>query len=275
MKLETVTDLGIEYLFHYQPLDPARFENLLKTRTIFLSNPSSFNDPWDCKPYYDFTNLDNPRLMEWFVRVFARHTPNISEAKVRDLAEQLGDRPFLERKIHEMANISDVIERRYRIYCLTINPISTLMWSHYAKNHTGICLGFRCRNDIFCGSLRVEYRDTFPLIDITDDSPETLLLPLLAKAATWRYEQEYRLIAQEKAEKIGEGTLTTQENKISIPKNALACVIVGCLMPARQRENVSRLVHKYAEGVHLQKAVRVPNRYQIALEPWVCTSGTQ
>jgi hypothetical protein len=26
---------------------------------------------------------------------------------------------------------------RRRIYCLTPDPLSTLMWSHYAKNHTG------------------------------------------------------------------------------------------------------------------------------------------
>src|ERR1039458_3080564 len=27
-----------------------------------------------------------------------------------------------------------------RIYCLTPDPCSTLMWSHYAENHRGICL---------------------------------------------------------------------------------------------------------------------------------------
>ena len=32
--------------------------------------------------------------------------------------------------------------RQYRIYCLTENPASPLMWGHYAASHTGICLEF-------------------------------------------------------------------------------------------------------------------------------------
>ena len=270
MKLETAAERRIDHLFHYQPFDLDRLNNLLETRTVFLSNASCFNDPWDCKPYFDFTNLDDPvvyeRQVEWFVRVARRQTPNISEARIHVLTEQLRDRVFLEGKIHEMATISGSIAQRYRIYCLTTNPTSTLMWSHYAKNHTGICLGFCCQNRVFCGALRVEYLDTFPMIDVTDDSIETSLLPLLAKSSEWHYEEEYRLIAQEEAETNCEGTLMTQENRMSIPRDALVYVIVGCLMPRCQREDVNRLVREHAEGINLLQAVRVPSRYQLALE---------
>ena len=54
---------------------------------------------------------------------------------------------------------------------------------------------------------------------------------------------------------------------MSIPRDALVYVIVGCLMPRCQREDVNRLVREHAEGINLLQAVRVPSRYQLALEP--------
>ena len=54
---------------------------------------------------------------------------------------------------------------------------------------------------------------------------------------------------------------------MSIPRDALVYVIVGCLMPRCQREDVNRLVREHAEGTNLLQAVRVPSRYQLALEP--------
>jgi hypothetical protein len=47
------------------------------------------------------------------------------------------------------------------------------MWSHYAENHKGICLEFRCDNAVISSALQVEYRDAYPLIDLADNNPET------------------------------------------------------------------------------------------------------
>jgi hypothetical protein len=35
-----------------------------------------------------------------------------------------------------------------RIYCLTPKADSTLMWSHYADNHCGVCLEFSVANNM-------------------------------------------------------------------------------------------------------------------------------
>jgi hypothetical protein len=171
--------------------------------------------------------------------------------------------------IHDMATVSERIERQYRVYCVTTIPTSTLMWSHYAQNHTGICLGFRCCNHVFGSALRVEYSDTFPLIDVADDGVKASLLPFLAKSADWSYEEEYRLIAQEEAEKDGEDTLITRNSILRIPEDALACIILGCRMAEPEQEAVRRLIQEHAQGVELQQAVRVPNKYQLRLETLV------
>jgi hypothetical protein len=165
-EIVTAGSLRIEHLYHYQRFDDhRRLEELLRTRSISFSDPSRFNDPWDCKPYYDLTGFDDPIVYEqrvqWFIHAAREHGPYRSEEEYRRCAARLrSDRLFLERMIHEMATVDQPIARQYRVYCLTTIPTSTLMWSHYAQNHTGICLGFRCRNRVFCGALRVQYSET-------------------------------------------------------------------------------------------------------------------
>ena len=274
MERVTAARRRIENLYHYQRFDRGRLEEILRTGNIFLSNASRFNDPWDCKPYFDFTRLDDPiffeRQVQWFDRAARKNTAYLSEEEFRRRAARLrSDRPFLERMIHDMATVSDAMEQEYRVYCLTTNPTSTLMWSHYAQNHTGICLGFRCHNQVFGSALRVEYSDTFPLIDLANEGMEASLLPFLAKSADWSYEEEYRLIAQEEAANKGDDTLITRSNLLPIPEDALACIVVGCQMLESEREVVRRLIQEHAQAVQLQQAVRVPNHYQLTLKALV------
>jgi Protein of unknown function (DUF2971) len=274
MEIETAGSRRIERLYHYQHFDHRRLEELLRTRSIFLSDPSSFNDPWDCKPYFDLTGLDDPIVYEqrvqWFIRAARKYGPYRSEEEYRCCAARLrSDRQLLEQMVHQMTTVWEPMARQYRVYCLTTIPTSTLMWSHYAKNHGCICLGFRCRNYVFCGALRVQYSDTFPLIDVADDSMEASLLTFVAKSAEWSYEEEYRLIAQEQEEYDGEDTLITRNSMLRIPEDALACIVVGCQMREPEREVVRRLIQEHAQGVQLQQAVRVPNHYQLTLEPLI------
>jgi Protein of unknown function (DUF2971) len=41
------------------------------------------------------------------------------------------------------------------IYCLTPDPTSILMWSHYADHHRGICLEFDVANALFLKAWKV------------------------------------------------------------------------------------------------------------------------
>jgi hypothetical protein len=74
-------------------------------------------------------------------------------------ARLCNDRAFLERCIYQMSGIASEIQKRYRVYCLTTKPADTLMWSHYAENHTGICLEFGCANDVLRNARQVVYRE--------------------------------------------------------------------------------------------------------------------
>jgi hypothetical protein len=107
---------GVERLYHYQRFNHSRLEELLKTKSIFLSDPSSFNDPWDCKPYFDTTGLDDPifyeRQVQWIIRAARRNGTDLSEEEFcRRAALLRSDRLYLERMLHHMATVSDAIAR--------------------------------------------------------------------------------------------------------------------------------------------------------------------
>ena len=156
------------------------------------------------------------------------------------------------------------IQKRYCVYCLTTKPADTLMWSHYARNHTGICLEFHCRNDVFSSALQVAYCEGYPLLDLTDDSDETVLLPLITKAKVWTYEDEYRLIAQEKSQAFGAASLITNGNLLALPDGALLSVVVGCVAPESTIDAIRSIVQQSGQKVAVRRMVRAQNRYELA-----------
>jgi hypothetical protein len=261
----------IRFLYHYQRFDAARLERVLATNSIYLSDTKGFNDPWDCRPCYDLTRLDDPafyqRQVAYFERIDRKHNTHLSEDEHRGRADRLRkDRKFLEHCIYQMSGIESAIQKRYRVYCLTTKPANMLMWSHYSENHTGICLEFRCANDVLSGALQVVYCKTYPPLDLADDHHRTVLLPLLTKAKAWEYEDEYRLIAQEEAEALNHESLITKNNLLLLPDGALASIIVGCVAPEATRDAVREIVRRCGRNLHLKHAVRVPNHYSLTIE---------
>jgi hypothetical protein len=261
----------IRFLYNYQRFDAGRLERLLVTNSIYLSDTKRFNDPWDCRPCFDLTRLDDPafyqRQVEYFERIDRKHNTHLSESEHQQRAARLrSDRAFLEHCIYQMSGIESEIQKRYRVYCLTTKPADTLMWSHYAENHTGICLEFGCANDVLSSALQVVYCETYPPLDLADDDRQTVLLPLITKAKAWEYEEEYRLIAQEEVEALNRESLITRNNLLLLPDGALTSIIVGCVAPEATREAVRDIVRRSGRNLDLKHAVRVPNHYSLTIE---------
>ncbi len=154
--------------------------------------------------------------------------------------------------------VENVIARR-GLYCLTPDPLSILMWSHYGANHTGICLEFHVGNGLFLDAPAVEYLSEYPTI-LTEElfTPATVKSILLTKAECWKYEDEFRLIG---SPDVLEGNpLKLHDNYLKLPDLALMSVIVGC---NGDYEAVRSMVEKNAPGLRVSQIVRAPNDYKL------------
>lgn len=161
--------LGINSLYHYQDFDLnssedhlGRLQDILASHRIWCSNPANFNDPWDSKPYFDPAFLDDPQVRA--LTAEALISTRTGGPELDHIDHQLRTKPeFLKTALHQFSvEIFEFIASRWGVYCLTPNPSLTLMWSHYARNHRGLCLEFSAPNTKFQGAAQVRYQKEYP-----------------------------------------------------------------------------------------------------------------
>ncbi len=147
---------------------------------------------------------------------------------LRSKANQFQHEVYLSKAefYHEVAQImKNVREKTFYISCFshfeseTEFENQTVMWSHYAKNHTGICVKYSVksfeleepiRESILCGMYPVSYTSRVPMLGYRDFSSaiknmdgdyewsnhthRKLFKMVLTKSRFWSYENEWRLV---------------------------------------------------------------------------------
>jgi hypothetical protein len=111
-------------------LDPHLF-SLLSKGEIYFANPKEFNDPFDCL-FAFHKNVTDDEIIKHLRSI------SISEEEIQYLIRRNGLAEFKDKIIEKNEN-ADLL----RIFSLTSNCLSTLMWSHYSQNHYGVCIGFK------------------------------------------------------------------------------------------------------------------------------------
>jgi hypothetical protein len=208
--------------------DPVKREEFLTFNRMFLP-PETLNAPWR-EQYENLIRRDDTQLAKALA------------ASSRILGEQMALR---------------------RMYCLTPFPNSTLMWSHYADNHRGICLEFSKDNPLIEKARPVRYREAYPEwtpLAITH-GPVDLAL---TKSTDWAYEREFRLIGS-----LIAGVPTRLEgNYVHLPDNALTGVILGC--ENRNEDEIREMLNAHRPSVALRRAIRAPNDYKLIITDEPC-----
>lgn len=120
---------------------------------------------------------------------------------------------------------------------------SMLMWSHYAFNHQGVCIGWNSKATPFPGdSFKVAYSKKRPCVPISDFAQPTREVGLqttrnllLTKNNDWGYEKEWRYmgadIKQQRAMSVGE--------LVPFDRTAIAEVIFGTRCSGETKQFVS------------------------------------
>lgn len=276
MSYSTAGDLCIDRLYRYNPFKEGYskelFESLLKG-SICFSNPANFNDPWDCRPFYNTEILNNSveydKHVQWFERIDRERYPHKKEsvriAQIDALRDNVSGRFKLESHIYELSEqMWEVWCKKYRIYCLTEHNDSILMWAHYGDNHKGICLEFAVK-PFFITAIKIKYEKRYPIYKIYNEELEKELRPFITKYDMWQYEDEFRMFSTEWPEKVMDYP-QSKNSCLSFPTKTLKAVIVGCKMPVKDIEKVKCLILKSRLKVALKKAEMVPNEYKLEIK---------
>jgi hypothetical protein len=268
--LRTAAQLKLTNLYHYQSFNVDYLREVIVDGVIYFSKPSDFNDPWDCRPWFDFSGLADPEIVEehvrWYIDVTKRNRPDISEDQVLETANLYRKNPnILAQKVREFSGaMCSAIDSRYRVYCLSSRCDSELMWSHYADKHRGVCLEFEVLNDLFFTALQVQYAEVYPRFSMTSFSgDEQQIAPLITKSNSWGYEKEFRLISDE----LGDprDCIVTVGGKKGLPALSLTGVVLGCLAPDSTKTAIQGLIAASTNRPQLKSAQRALGRYQLTI----------
>lgn len=168
-------------LYKYFPLQNiehlTRIKNLLEG-TIYFSSPINFNDPFEMAPPLA------PPHAEDFTRYVEQHhldLTGVSKSAVNKLYKTV-------------------------VECIRIKrhpAVTSVMWAHYASNHSGVCMGFDSAAQPFSSANPVTYSGERPRIrplEFWNDDRSLIDQVLYHKSSHWEYEQEWRCVKRSTSE---------------------------------------------------------------------------
>ena len=279
-----------EKLFYkYQRIDDSdsnhTIDNLIKNQ-FYFSDPTLFNDPFDCRVYYTYqgkeedwvdllanAGIDPTSVIKDGIlnsdKVFLEKEGDLFTYTPKSTDYYDRDEPFLH---------GDILKKNLpRVCCFSETDDNILMWSHYTDNHQGICLRFRSykildgnflfltlnSNSKFHPFYKIEYEDDLPpIVNMFDKNRhESLVEFLKTKYSDWKYEKEYRMLLFE--DELKGGTIRYE-------KEDLEGITFGLKM---KPENVKRIYNTIDENylkagieVNFYEAKEIEGKYNLNIE---------
>ena len=224
-------------IFKYRSFNEYAIKNLVDD-TIWLADPSSLNDPYDCSHWVDLDQLakmifrrelptiiklnkqENVISPEVINQIMSSNEPFISYIETMLLMEPIEKREELrhistieweQMKESNSRNASNYLKGKLKLCSFSERLDSIVMWSHYADLIRGLCIeyditSYSCEDYQRKHLYPVIYSDTmvdatrFVILKVNGDDVNRLfpLLVGLVKARDWSYEREWRLIFQDR-----------------------------------------------------------------------------
>ena len=222
-----------KFLYRYCAINNFSLNSLF-TNTIFVSDPSKFNDPYDSTFALTY-NLGKQLLddaasafdksskyYENYKQLFDGNLSEKDELCRYEIYRNFCDAGSLGGILLDQHQKAKEFVRNRSVACLSAleptQPKAILMWSHYAEQHKGICLAYnKSKLESALNNTNVKfilepvvYKSNRNIYEKIPDSigydfgsiERFLLDSLFRKANFWRYEKEYRLVAESAPQSI-------------------------------------------------------------------------
>jgi hypothetical protein len=267
-------------LHFYKYYSPSAAKLVLDNLTVKWSSPILFNDPFDFQVNFDFSfkmeEMIEPFLDEMTRIVFSEDEPVGNPAHplfaimLHSRLTRHRSTPQIFREFMRPSAIEGAINsqesiiryqpswkefcKSFRIFCVSEVHDDLLMWAHYAQNHEGIVIKFKCLRELdrpLCAAVPVNYQKKFPVIvdDINkyirhltgqEELPFDDLFKYFAstKSDHWSYEKEWRCIGAKRP-----GSTELYELEKIIPEE-VESVFYGCRISERDRLDIEALIDR-------------------------------
>jgi hypothetical protein len=228
-------------------------EDVFSRRNIYLTDCTTFNDPFECRPMLTFHQSSLKR--EIFLKQLAKD--RFPTADKRALKRLIAAKKPLLTDQDTLRKVYNAFISTIGIYCVSEKNNDLLMWSHYSDSHRGLCLEFDASTEetLFWEAFKVIYQEDYPTVNIMDiGKAEEFRKALLTKSTHWKYEEERRILKTKQEGGPGHYQFSPE---------LLTGVILGTLMSDRNKEIVMSWIQGYPTRIALYQAKLNDRRYQL------------
>ena len=238
-------------------------EDMLRNNRLWFPSPLAFNDPFDCRCVFDIGNTREEIVFRKAAFLAKRNQVTLEDALSEADREIPSDAQELEDWQKQQFDGHSRRAANTGILCLTPVHDSFLMWTHYARDHTGICIQFRVRDaneedhlDFIAAAQPVEYADRFPVINfVRDGTVDIVRNAFLTKSTSFRYEHEWRIVR-----------LNESPGLKPIPKGIIGAVILGCQIDPAMADRVVAACTVYDGDIDIVRSRLAPETFGLTME---------
>jgi hypothetical protein len=235
------------HIFKFYKINKHLIESLVHSQ-IYFARPETLNDPFDCQ-------VDVHKAHENAVKQLSGLNKKILESLFDTDFQR-----FLNKRLHELNNFG-IFSASHKA-SLT-NP---LLWSHYANEHKGICLGYSIPINLcspvsgVIGIVNVKYGEntlTEWFLDLPLNTKihaiafeEMMKMILTIKSSCWQYEDEVRVIR-------------SRAGNLLIDQSYLHHICFGLNTSEEDKTLIREIVTKFGYDVGYSQICRTQNDFGI------------
>jgi hypothetical protein len=232
-----------QYVYRMRTVNRYLFDSLINGE-MWFSNPSDFNDPFDCDINMQIRNSSQEKIQNYFDKYLIKH---FGKKELSSINTERVSREEFEKLLNLVAKR---VTNRKGIACFLSNCENLLMWAHYADSHKGISLKFDVLEDteFFSPSKKVLYTEDYPEYDYLTDKNDFVNQMFFTKSKEWNYEGEVRV-------------LKNKNGNYKFKPNSLKEVVFGCKTPEVDKKTLKKIIKNYYPNTKLIQATKNESKF--------------
>jgi len=255
--LPIIRPYPIIHLYRYRSMESKEIEGIFERRQIRLPNPTTFNDPFECRPNI---TIHTGLKKELFLRKMAKDKLRGADKKTIKKQVSKGKKELLPHYGLIESLYKETI-KKFGVYCLSEKKDDILMWSHYSNGHKGLCIEYDSSHEgtLFWEACKVIYQEDYPIVNVMDfGKPKEFCKAFLTKSVHWKYEQEWRILKT--PDEGGPGFYR-------FSPELLTGLILGALIEDRHRLKIFDWISHYPTQIKVYQAKIGRTKYELDIEP--------
>ncbi|RBW47224.1 hypothetical protein DS885_03985 [Psychromonas sp. B3M02] len=252
-------------LYKYRDFEKYSILSLL-SKGLWIPKPSQLNDPFDAQLKLSNTDVSLKQFKEAFSQFKNLYLKDNNDPISLDgLFKDNKPSDLLKEKVELFCDFWEKESEKVGVLSLSEDAQSTTMWSHYADNHTGICIGYnpeklapKSPNGAMDWLRKVTYMEENEIIrnayllyaksgmaNSHKSLMEVYFKMLSTKSLDWAYEKEWRFLCPDIGGRV-----------YNLEIDAITSVTFGLRTSIETKTAISHLLRYHKKKTQFYQAIR-------------------